>query len=142
MHPLQGLGTEAFSISDLPLAKLTLAQLHELAVAWPAARGSDEWMAAVVLKMYPQLQTDEMSVAERFAFLEAVQEFCDSLSTQVRMIDFQAPLADTAQHTVLFLCGISNLKPCCSTCGNRLARLSVCQFPVHARCRVGGCTYG
>lgn len=81
----QGSEDYANSITELPLAKLTLAQLHQLADAWPAARGSDEWVAAVVLKMYPQRPANELSRQERRAFLLKVQEICKCLPPQVRL---------------------------------------------------------
>ena len=70
-------------MSEVPLAQLTLPQLHQLADAWPDAKSSNHWIAAVVLKMYPQQPVGQASVAQRSMFLDRVQQFCDSLPLEV-----------------------------------------------------------
>ena len=70
----------AVSMSEVPLARLTLQQLHQLADAWPAAKSSNNWVAAAVLKMYPQ---QPATVVERRSFLDRVRQFCDSLPFEV-----------------------------------------------------------
>lgn len=101
---LQGTTDYANSITELPLAKLMLQQLHELAAAWPAAHRSDEWVAAIVLKMYPQRPADELSVAERDAFLLDVQQFCHMIGHQVCLETLATRLATKPQQRNSTLC--------------------------------------
>ena len=69
----------AVSMSEVPLDKLTLQQLHQLADVWPAAKSSNHWVAAAVLKMYPEQAT----IIQRWRFLDRVEQFCDSLPLEV-----------------------------------------------------------
>lgn len=70
-------------MSEVPLDKLTLQQLHQLADAWPAATSSNDWVVAAVLKMYPQQPAEQATITQRRSFLDSVQQFCDSLPFQV-----------------------------------------------------------
>jgi hypothetical protein len=72
----------AVSMREVPLDKLTLQQLHQLADAWPAAKRSNYWVAAAVLKMYSQ-QPAEATIMDLGSFLDRVQQFCDTLPLEV-----------------------------------------------------------
>jgi hypothetical protein len=71
------------AVREVPLVQLTLSQLHQLADTWPEAKGSNDWIAAVVLKMHSQQPAGQAPLAQRRAFLDRVQDFCDSLPLEV-----------------------------------------------------------